>query len=692
MSRVPALRLLLPFIAGVLLATPAPGTAAVTMVIVLTVTALAGWVTLVAVSRTPQSRAQARPYFILPVALAAAALGSLDATLQRPATIDTSAWHDRPVTARIEHLASSQASMELHVKVIALHDSAGLPLATPPLSLRLTTRGCDHTLRAGDLVTFKARLRRVTSMGNPDEIDYSALLARRGILYEQHVTLDELAKNGRDATWLNRCDNARQWLESKVLATRLSPPAQAFVIATLLGNSEFIDSDVRQSFSRAGVAHVLALSGLHVAIVMGMFWFFLFPLDYMGQRKPRLVLTLVLLAGYTLLTGASPSVVRAALMAAAALAALVLQRRAVPLNALCVAALAIVAVSPSSIYGTGFQMSFLTVGALLLFSDKIRRHAPSRRWLAAPYYLLATSTVALLVTLPLTAFYFHTVSWGGIVANLLVVPLLPVMLVVCAAFLFLAACGTQWEVLNATINTAYRALEQWTAIVGEMMPTSDAVYMPAAAVWCYYGVALALTVWLFTRQRRWAWVASAVALLWAGTGVYRSVTTPRVGYVIFNDYDATPTLYFEHGTGHLWVPLDLEDCDPAEFRRRHAAFLAHHSIDSVVLVPDSGLVRLRHAAFDGRSAWLDGTSVTVFGPGKWKRSERRGDSRVDMALVTRRFHGTISSLTRLYDIERVALSGDIYRETRDSLAVQCRQARLPVHDLSRDGAIVHYIR
>lgn len=691
MSRVPALRLLLPLIAGVLLGACLNGTTALATAIALAMGAAVGWGALHAFSRTPSSRQRVRPFFIIPIALAAAAVGLLDAELQRPVEIDPTAWHDGIVTARVERLTSTEASMKLHVKVLTRQDSNGAIQEVPPLLLRLTTRGCDHSLRAGDLLSFKARLRRITPMGNPDETDFAALLARRGLLYEQHLPVGDLVKTGRCPTWLNRCDNARQWLESKVLATRLSPEAQAFVIATLLGNSEFIDTDTRQSFSRAGVAHVLALSGLHVAIVMGIFWFFLFPLDYLRQRKLRLVLTLVLLAAYTLLTGASPSVVRAALMAAAAMCALVLQRRAVPLNALCVAAMVIVVASPLSIFATGFQMSFLTVGALLLLSDKIREHAPSRRWVAAPYYLVATSTVALLTTLPLTAYYFHTVSWGGIIANLLVVPLLPVMLVVCATFLFLAACGTQFDALNAIIDAAYHTLERWTGLVGDWTPGGSAVYASATTVWCYYGVALALIAWLFTRRRAWGWLAAAVAVVWAGYGVYQSATTPRTGFVVFNDYDATPTLYFEHGTGYLWMPLDDDPSQLDDFKRRHAAFLAHHGIDSVGLVNDTVPLRLEHAAFDGRSALLDTTTFTLFGPGKWKRSERRGDSRVDVAVLTRRFHGTITTLTGLYDMGQVVLSGDIYEPTRDSLTAECRAAGLPLHDLGRDGAIVHYI-
>lgn len=691
MSRVPALRLLIPFIAGIILALEVTGGLPVWIPCALAAVAVATLVLLRFTTRTPMARLRVRAHFVWPIALLALAAGALDATLQRPAVITPETLDDRLITARIDHLSTTQASMDLRLKVLSCHDSTGAATPLPPLQVRVTTRGCDYALRAGDIVNFKSRLRPVKNAGNPDELDFATMLARQGILYEQHLTLNRFHKTDYRPTWLNRCDNTRLWLERKVLGTRLSPPAQGFVIAILLGNSDFIDTDTRNTFSQAGVAHVLALSGLHVAIVMSIIWFFLFPLDYLRARRLRLALTIVILAGYAMLTGASPSVVRAAIMAATAMAAFVLQRRAVPLNALSVAALLIVIATPAAVFSAGFQMSFFTVGALVACGNRLRAHAPSHPVLKFLYYLVTTSLAVLAATLMLTAYYFHHISWGAVMANVLVVPLFPVLLTACALFLFLAACNTQWDWLNAAIDRAYDALEAWSSLVARWQPQGGMVWVDTVAVWCYYGLLLAVAAWWFTRNRRWPVVAAAIAVAWAGQGVYRSLSTPRVGYVVFNEYDTTPVLYFERGRGYLWMPLDTAKRDIDMFTRRHASFLAHHKVEQVELVPDSGLLTLDHATFNGSAAWLDGTSVMQVGPGKWKRSRRNGNSRVNMMLITSRFHGTVDDLRRLYDLDSVAFSGNIFVDTRLELAAQCRTAHIPFRDLGNEGAIVHFI-
>ena len=119
------------------------------------------------------------------------------------------------------------------------------------------------------------------------------------------------------------------------------------------------------------------MSGLHVAVITLIIWFLLFPLDYLRGKKLRLVLTLVILVGYDLLTGMSPSVIRATVMIAFVFMSMIFYRKSTPLNAVATAALAILVFSPSALYSVGFQLSFITVVALIVFYQYFKIKMPS---------------------------------------------------------------------------------------------------------------------------------------------------------------------------------------------------------------------------------------------------------------------------------------------------------------------------
>ena len=230
----------------------------------------------------------------------------------------------------------------------------------------------------------------------------------------------ELERVGQSPTVMTRVFNMRQSLQHKILNSSLSEPTQALVIAMLLGNDDFIEPLVRNDFSRAGVAHVLALSGLHVAVITLIIWFLLFPLDYLRGKKLRLVLTLVILVGYDLLTGMSPSVIRATVMIAFVFMSMIFYRKSTPLNAVATAALAILVFSPSALYSVGFQLSFITVVALIVFYQYFKIKMPASKVLNYVYSILLTSAVAMASTIVLTAYYFNTMSFMSIGANVLI--------------------------------------------------------------------------------------------------------------------------------------------------------------------------------------------------------------------------------------------------------------------------------
>ena len=460
-AKVPLLRILVPFMLGIMLHRWWHSLWAPLAVIGISVVA---YFALLMLSRTPAGRLRWRPYFILPLAAAALSLGWLTAVVHCPPHLTVEQRCGRALTGRVTALQYTDFSMRITIEV--------LEQDLPPCRVLLSTRGCDYTMRPGDVVSWEASLEEISALGNPEEMDYAAyLLDGQSLRYHQHLPLRELHVVGHSPTLLTRMATLRRDLCLKVFNSQLSPDAQRLVAALLLGNSRYIDHTTRQEFSTAGVAHVLALSGLHVGFIALLIWWLLFPLDYLHLRKLRLVITLAAIFLFAVFTGLSPSVVRATVMTGCVFVSLMFYRRSASLNALALAALAILVFSPSSLYSVGFQLSFITVGAILLLARVPDCLKSRHRWVNGLTSTAITSLVAMVATVALSAHYFHTVSFMSVFSNLMILPVLPVFMVLGAIFLLVTSAGLHWAVLDWALDILSRFM-RWAATAVTAIPGS----------------------------------------------------------------------------------------------------------------------------------------------------------------------------------------------------------------------------
>ncbi len=205
--------------------------------------------------------------------------------------------------------------------------------------------------------------------------------------------------------------------------------AAELAAALSLGRRDLLAPARRDGWRRSGLAHLLAVSGLHVGLVGGMTWLLL----AFGGAAPNTtrVAILLVLPTYALLAGGSPSAVRAALMGAIFLGAGLLGRAIVPMAAVLLAAFLLLMADPSLVAEASFQLTVLLTAALVRWAPALTSAIPLPRWLAAA---IAVPFVAQLAAAPLVAYHFASAIPGAAAANLLVPWLLaPVVLVSVAA-------------------------------------------------------------------------------------------------------------------------------------------------------------------------------------------------------------------------------------------------------------------
>jgi competence protein ComEC len=382
-------------------------------------------------------------------------------------------------------------------------------------------------LRYGDLIQFSGVLRVPEAVHNPGAFDWRGWLEQRGIHFTATIrkddAMDVVAHDQANPVIAASLRLSRYIERSLHLGLENEPKLAGALVGMVIGERSEIPTETYKDFQRTGVFHVFAINGLHVGLVT-----LLVLMVLRIARIPRrwcAIVAVPVLVLYVFATGAHPGAVRALLMACALLVGWMLLRPTDVLNSLAGAALAILLYDPAQLFGSGFQLSFSVVLAIVVLTPRIEARLmpmvatdpflPEEfvptwrkklgRWLRWAVQLVSCSVAAWLGLVPLMALYFNLFTPISIVANLLVIPLLGCII----ALGFLAAlahAASAW--LAITLNNANSLLialmvrgVDWLGVVpfGHRFIQAPPVWL----VWMYYGFGvLALTKWISVKRRR----------------------------------------------------------------------------------------------------------------------------------------------------------------------------------------------
>jgi competence protein ComEC len=339
------------------------------------------------------------------------------------------------------------------VKVDRLSSLAGKPVGVPVLGRVIVRTGVDIPWSYGDSIQMTGRL--VTP---PDEADFSYrdYLSRRAI--ESSLYYPEIIMISRDGgsplvRWIFEVRT-----KSLSILNKFYPmPESALLSGILLGVDSGIPEDIQKAFQATGTTHIIAISGFNFSVLAALVSNILFRL--FGARKGAMGTTLVL-AFYVILTGASPSVIRAAIMGGLGLFASLIGRRQTGINSLAFVAAVMCMANPYLPWDVSFQLSFLSTLGLILFAEPmvgwlkvcISRLLPARYIEPVAEkigeYCLFTMA-ALITTFPVMAFHFQSFSWSSLITNPLVLPAQPAVMILGGLSLLL---GFLWAPLGKLIS------------------------------------------------------------------------------------------------------------------------------------------------------------------------------------------------------------------------------------------------
>lgn len=282
-----------------------------------------------------------------------------------------------------------------------------------------------------DELLIHAKIDSINPPLNPYQFDFKDYLNKQGIYGQIRLHPGQWIKHHHPSqTIFGIASNFCTRLIQKLQKQGFGQNEIGVIQALLLGQRNDISKGTYDNYKKAGAVHILAVSGLHVGILLLLLQFLLRPLERLPRGKTVKVTAIIaLLWSYAFVAGLSPSIVRAVTMFSFLAYALHLNRPTNTFNILALSMFFILLVKPLFLFQVGFQMSYAAVFAIVWLYPRFQRLWHPRHWLPKKVWqLLSVSISAQLGVLPLSLYYFHQFPALFFISNLVVVPFLGIIL------------------------------------------------------------------------------------------------------------------------------------------------------------------------------------------------------------------------------------------------------------------------
>jgi competence protein ComEC len=373
-----------------------------------------------------------------------------------------------------------------------------------------------RTLQYGEVLLVKGAPEPVPPPANPGQFDYRQYLARQQVYHQhyryphQYLRLGAEPPNRLVAASLATRDHLDRQLRQYIPGDREYGVATALV----LGIKDYLPEDLKTTYAHTGTMHVLAVSGLHVALL---FYVLQLLIGRWGRGQAWRLGAFLLLLGiiwfYAFVTALSASVLRAVVMFSFIQASKAFRLPANIYNTLAAAAFTLLVYNPYLLVDVGFQLSFLAVYGIVYLQPRLYRWGQFNTW-AGDYLwrLVSTSLAAQLAVLPLSLYYFHQFPVYFLVANLVAVILSNGALLLGFGLLALAGVPVLARGLGWGISALLQGMNSFSeALLRLPGPVISGITLSPAQAWLWYG-AMGMVALLLAR-RRLAYLAGFTALV-----------------------------------------------------------------------------------------------------------------------------------------------------------------------------------
>ncbi len=544
----------------------------------------------------------------------------------------------------------------------------------------------EDTLSYGDVILIKGSPLEITGPKNPNEFDYKRFMGNNNIFHQDFVRQGELklVRRQDENTVISLTLGLSEFFSNTIDNYIKNSNESGIVKALMLGIKDDLDINTKRDYANAGAMHVLAVSGLHVGII------YLLISSVFGFLKKQkfggpvfVFIGIAILWTYALVTGLSPSVLRAATMFSFIIIADNSQRQSNIYNTLAASAFIMLIFNPLLIANVGFQLSYLAVFGIVYLQPKIYRLIDIEFALFDSLWkLTAVSLAAQIATFPLGIYYFHQFPTYFWISNIIVIP---------AAFLILnlgigLLIFSFWHPLAFAIGWILEKVV-WilNSVVGVIsglpFSTFQSLFSTPLETWGIYLIIIALAALFYFKKPVYLWLTIIVFTIYNGlviTRFYEKSTQRKLIVYQTNKYSAID--YFDG----FEVKSLIDQNIPDQMVNYH---LNPNRIANQVNADPEAVANTLNVALvhDFKLISIDKSILFVDHPIEKYTSAKPVN--VDIVIVAKNSVKSLKKLTQLFSFDQLILDGSNQYKTIKSLKSEAEKLNLPFYSTNDQGAI-----
>lgn len=542
----------------------------------------------------------------------------------------------------------------------------------------------------GDLVRVFGRIMPIDAPKNPFEFNFKDYYARQGVMASVFVSKGALLSLGKgDTFFLIRWAKTIQKYTLDVFKDNgFKNDELGVLLALMIGDKQFLDGALKSSYSNIGAMHILAVSGMHVALIYGVLMLLLFFLRGSRLKIFKSILILFVLWLYAFVAGFSPSIVRATVMFTFILAGRIVDRNYNVYNMIAASFLTLLLVNPFYIYDVGFLLSYAAVFSILLFYPFFAAYKPRNIMLGWLFDMIAVSIAAQILTLPFTLYYFHQFPLVFFATNILLIPL--TSLIIYGGLILLTFSWWQPfahlifialnELLKLT-NSTTRFLESlpYSTMMGIQMDKWQMILLLVSFLILYVFILHRKAVLLLI------FLGAILAVMLGGTFQQFQDVKPKIA--VYSMRKGTAILFGARGNVYC-ICDSVQERHSYKFMEPSLMRWRLGSLSEVAFYERSDVIR--NETFYLNKGWCSFNGKVVFIPnGKHQKVPQEGrKASVDLLVITYRCKWKPQFLMELISPELVVLDGSISAYQRKLWEAFCSHKNIRLYDVSTSGALV----
>jgi len=384
-------------------------------------------------------------------------------------------------------------------------------------------------LKYGDIIWIKKPLQNITNSGNPGSFNNQQYQSFQQIYHQVYLTeKDYIKTNKNEANNIKKTVYQLRDFTLHVLRQNLTNKNGILGIAEalLIGYKNDLDSNLTQAYSKAGVVHIIAISGLHLGLIYGMLLWLLNRFPFINKNEwIKALMLLSCLWMFSLMTGASASVLRSAVMFTCIIFGTVINRKSAIYNSLAASAFLLLCYNPYLIWDVGFQLSYLAIIGIVWLQKPIQNLFSPKSIILLKIWEMSSITIAAqIITFPICIYYFHQFPNLFLLSNLIAVPLSTIILFAEIFLVLFYKFSFLVKLISTFIFYAIQLLNE-TIVQINKIPFSiwDNIYANGWSTVFLYGFVVFGIFWMLHHQKHFLKISLCCSLLFFGNQAFAEI-------------------------------------------------------------------------------------------------------------------------------------------------------------------------